>query len=494
MSVEGPRAGTEEVRKSQEGQGRQEEKDAQKATARAKILSVFHVAKLVTFISYFISHVYLNLSGHTVAAAARPAGVLMMRPCDFAFANSAAVLVSRHLRHGSSALVNSSGGKKGYNLGAFSFRPRCCLSTAPNAAAPAASDNKAAAVDSSKSAGTRVFEEEITVLHSEDGQRVDKVLSGRYERRSRAYFQQLISGGNVTISGLSKVGKSHKVSTGEVINVRLMVPEREQPIKPENIPLDVLYEDEHIAVINKSAGIVVHPAPGHWSGTLAHALVHRYGTGSLTGGDGDSDNTYGNNGEGDVTRAGIVHRLDKGTSGALIIARTREAHDMLSTQFAAREVEKEYLAITVGSPGGEGVQSGVIDAPIGRDAQHRIRMDIVQESDGGKSALSTYRILARDSRAFLHLINIGIHTGRTHQIRVHLRHKRAPVLGDDLYGALDINRRYKSAATRPLLHAYKLRFKHPITDEIMEISAPVPDDMKNIINKSLAQDASVVNK
>lgn len=318
---------------------------------------------------------------------------------------------------------------------------------------------------------------EFIITPKEDGERVDKVLAARYSR-SRSYFHCLISDGLVSVDGDSHgLNKSRRVRSGECARVEMRVPEREQPLQPEAIELNVLYEDEHLAIIDKPAGLVMHPAPGNWSGTLAHALAHRYG---LEGGPTETE------------RAGIVHRLDKGTSGVLVVARNRTAHDALSAAFAARAVEKEYLAITVGSPAGEGASAGVISAPIGRDRTNRLRMAIVPEEDGGREASSTYQILGRDSRALLHLVRIHIHTGRTHQVRVHMRHCRAPVLGDELYGAPDINRRFRSSAQRPLLHAHSLAFDHPVTGERVSVRARLPDDFRSVVVRCI--DSALLEK
>ncbi len=314
--------------------------------------------------------------------------------------------------------------------------------------------------------------EKFIISSDEEGERLDKVLAARFER-SRSYFHDLLVDGGVEINGSVKdVNKKRKVVSGETVRVFLRVPERERPLQGEDIPLSVLYEDDHLAVINKPAGLVVHPAPGNWSGTLAHAIAHRYGI--L-----DNPDII------DAQRAGIVHRLDKDTTGVIAIARTREAHEALSELFAAREVHKEYLTVTVGNPSASGTQGGVVEAPIGRDKSNRLKMAIVEEEYGGKPAKSTYEVLGRDSRGLLHVVRVRILTGRTHQVRVHMRHLRAPVLGDSLYGALDVNRRFRTAAQRPMLHALTLAFQHPITGEDISVTAPLPDDMQSLIERAI---------
>lgn len=307
---------------------------------------------------------------------------------------------------------------------------------------------------------------EFVTSADEDGERVDKVLAARLSR-SRSYFHTLLADDAVSINGTSSdLSKARRLRIGERVRVVMRVPEREQPLQPEAIPLVVLYEDEHLAIIDKPAGLVVHPAPGNWSGTLVHALAHRYGIQ-------DSNNP---------DRPGIVHRLDKGTSGVMVVARHRVAHDALAELFAERAVDKDYLAITVGSPAASGAHAGVIDAPISRDRANRLRMSIVPENEGGRPARSTYQVLTRDNRGFLHVVHVRIHTGRTHQVRVHMRHCRAPVLGDDMYGAPDINRRFRAFANRPLLHSRSIAFDHPITHNRISVCAKLPPDFRSVIS------------
>lgn len=326
--------------------------------------------------------------------------------------------------------------------------------------------------------------ESVIVLDEHDGERVDKVLASQF-KQSRAYFHELLTDGFVQINGATVRAKSHRVKRNDKVVVVLRTPQREMPLQPEDIPLDMLYEDAHMAIINKEAGLVVHPAPGHWSGTLAHALAHRYG--SL-----DTTSTIQSGGSSDPKRAGIVHRLDKDTTGALAIARTREAHDAMAISFAARNVLKEYICITAGSPAGQGARGGIVEVPIGRDPHHRLRMAVIPEEEGGKAASSTYQVLAHDSRALLHIVRFRIHTGRTHQVRVHARHLRAPVLGDSLYGAPVINTRFRTAAARPLLHAHVLELPHPATSAPVRVVAPLPEDMRRLIERQFGCDAEEI--
>ncbi|CAN8072878.1 unnamed protein product, partial [Agarophyton chilense] len=210
--------------------------------------------------------------------------------------------------------------------------------------------------------------------------------------------------------------------------------------------------------------MVTHPAPGNWSGTVANAVAGRFSADAL-----------------DAQRGGIVHRLDKGTSGVLVVAKTRSAHERLAAQFAARQVHKDYVAITVRNPCGTGCTGTTIDAPIGRDARNRQRMTILSETLGGRVARSVVQTVMHDAHALLHVVRVRIETGRTHQIRVHLRHARAPVLGDDTYGARDVNARFASLAPRPMLHACRLQLAHPFSARALSVEAPLPHDMRVVL-------------
>lgn len=228
----------------------------------------------------------------------------------------------------------------------------------------------------------------------------------------------------------------------------------ELSLEPEEIPLDILFEDEHLLVINKPAGLVVHPATGHWKGTFVNALLFHCQNLPCEG-----------------LRPGIVHRLDKDTSGLLIAAKTAEAQRALVALFASREVYKEYEAIVVGHPAGQ-----MIDQPLGRSPQNRKKMAVVGT---GKKALTELRPLALFKEA-AH-INIVLHTGRTHQIRVHMRFIGHPVLGDALYGYEGANRRW--GAGRQMLHAKTLKFTHPVTGEKLCFEASLPEDMRLLLKK-----------
>ncbi len=287
----------------------------------------------------------------------------------------------------------------------------------------------------------------IFVSPEEKGRRLDKLLAGRFPNYSRTYFQFLIEQGCVLVGG-RVIKKREEPKVGDEIDICfLLTPEIS--LTPENIPLDVLYEDEHLLIINKPVGMVVHPAPGHPSGTFANALIHHCQTLKPA--------------HASDLRPGIVHRLDKDTSGLLMAAKSQLAHQKLVSLFASRQIEKYYLAVCIGSPKVE-----KIDAPIGRHAKHRQEMAVCFEK--GREALTLCRVLAeKDSLA---LLEVQILTGRTHQIRVHLKHIGHPVLGDTVYGSDSMNKKF--GVKHQMLHAHRLKFIHPFTLAPMDITAPVP--------------------
>lgn len=293
-------------------------------------------------------------------------------------------------------------------------------------------------------------ESELLIITAEEaGERLDKILALRFkEMQSRTYFQYLIDEHLVLLNG-QPIKKRMKPKVGDEIEVQF-VATPEIKLNAEAIPLTILYEDENLIVVNKPAGMVVHPAPGNWSGTFVNALLYHCQTLSMTG---------------QSLRPGIVHRLDKDTSGVLVAAKNILMQQKLVELFASRQVYKEYLAICVGQPG-----EGKVDAPIGRHPVNRKQMAVVPH---GRPALSYYTTLGWNDP--LSLVKVVIATGRTHQIRVHLKHRGTPVLGDPIYGQLQSNKKYKT--TRQLLHAYKLAFKDPLTGQTLEFKAPIPEDM-----------------
>jgi len=296
------------------------------------------------------------------------------------------------------------------------------------------------------------------------GERLDRWLAGVMPGLSRARLQAIITGGGVLVDG--RVARpSLRLKTGQSISVQLPAPQAAVPL-PEDIPLAVVYEDRHLLVVDKPAGLVVHPGAGRATGTLVNALLHRVRDLSGIGG---------------VVRPGIVHRLDRGTSGLLVVAKDDASHLALSRQFSGRTVEKEYLAVVLGVPR---AAEGTIDVPIGRDPIHRKRMSI--RARRGRAARSTYRLVeALDGAA---LLRVRIATGRTHQIRVHLATLGHPVAGDPVYGGRrrPASRRPEARAaleslSRPALHAAHLAFTHPASGERVSFESPLPEDLQALL-------------
>lgn len=301
-------------------------------------------------------------------------------------------------------------------------------------------------------------ESDAFFIHADEiGERLDKILAKRFIKAgSRTYFQYLIDEGKVLLNG-SPVKKRIKPKEGDEIEIEYVLTP-ELTLTPENISLDIIYEDQDLLVVNKPAGMVVHPAPGHWSGTFVNALLYH------------CQSTFPINEDispNQALRPGIVHRLDKDTTGLLIAAKNTLSQQLLIEMFSGRRIYKEYLAICIGNPG-----EGTIDLPIGRHPVHRQMMSIQLET--GRHALTHFRTLSFDGR--LSLVSAVIATGRTHQIRVHMKHRGTPVLGDLLYGSTALNAKYR--AERQMLHAYRLRFDHPITGNSLEFEAPIPPDMR----------------
>ena len=280
--------------------------------------------------------------------------------------------------------------------------------------------------------------------------RLDQFLARELPKFSRSRLQTLIRNQNVKLNGASARPRD-LVRPGDQIEVIEPPPEKIHN-EPEAIPLDVLYEDDDLIVINKSAGLVVHPGAGQRAHTLVNALLHRFPELSGIGG---------------KERPGIVHRLDKETSGCLVVAKTDEAHRGLSTQFADRAVEKSYLALVAGKLR---KATGIIEEKIGRHPVHRQRMSI--SSQRGRTAKTEYGVLHSSEK--MSLIECRLHSGRTHQIRVHLHHLGHPVLGDKVYGA-----KHAGDFPRQMLHAWKLAFRHPRSGEWKKFEAPPPDDFRN---------------
>jgi 23S rRNA pseudouridine1911/1915/1917 synthase len=303
----------------------------------------------------------------------------------------------------------------------------------------------------------------LTFSVTEAGERLDAFLASHIEGWSRARLQRLIEDGDVLVN-TREVKASYKLRAGDTIEVEL-TPAPTTEFVPEDIPLTVVHEDDDLIIVNKPAGMIVHPAAGAPSGTLANALAFHFQQLSTSGG---------------AARPGIVHRLDKGTSGLLIVAKTEAAHENLADQFRAREVFKSYIALVHGQV----ERRGEIDQPIARDPRNRTRMAIVR---GGRPALSLYRI--RESFGRFTLLDVELKTGRTHQIRVHLAWLKHPVVGDEVYGSgrdktvSDAKIRGAIAKlNRQFLHATQLGFRHPRTHEPVIFKAPLPDELQELLN------------
>ncbi len=301
------------------------------------------------------------------------------------------------------------------------------------------------------------------VGEAEAGERLDAFLAMHIEGWSRSRLQRLIEDGDVLVGG-RKVKAAYKLKALEEIDVDL-VATPPGSFGPEDIPIDVIYEDDDLIVVNKPAGLVVHPAAGNPSGTLANALAYHFERLSSRAGS---------------IRPGIVHRLDKGTSGLMVVAKTEAAHENLSDQFRARSVRKSYVALVHGVTTRE---SGKIDQPIARDPRNRTRMAVVS---GGRTALSIFRVRTRFHQ--FTLLDVELKTGRTHQIRVHLSWLKHPVVGDDLYGGGRDNMvkdpRLRSEIrklNRQFLHAERLGFSHPVTDKPMEFEMLLPNELRQLL-------------
>ena len=275
---------------------------------------------------------------------------------------------------------------------------------------------------------------------------------------SRAQAQRLIDEELVTVNG-EPVRPSHKLKGGEVITC--LVPEPEPlDIQARDIPLKVVYQDDHVAVVDKPAGMVVHPAPGNWDGTLVHALLHH-----LTG----------LSGIGGRERPGIVHRLDKDTSGLLIVAKTDAAHSGLSKAFKAHQLDRRYRVLVAGVPT---PPWGTIDLPLGRDPKDRKRMS--GGPNQARHAITHYRTL--ESFGHTAYLECKLETGRTHQIRVHLTDRGWPVLGDPVYGGRKAQQTVADVP-RQMLHAYRLAIAHPVTGEELLFESPLPEDFQSVLDR-----------
>lgn len=298
----------------------------------------------------------------------------------------------------------------------------------------------------------------LVVEASVPGQRLDRWLLTHFSQVSRGTFQRLIEQGHLRVDG-RVVKPTHSPRAGQTITIR-WPPAQPASLEAEAIPLDILHEDEDLLVLNKPPGRVVHPSAGHETGTLVHALLHHC-AGQLSG-------------IGGVARPGIVHRLDLDTSGCLVVAKHDAAHLALSSQFAGRDTEKVYQAIVCGHPLPE---EGDIRAAIARHPTHRKRMAVTDGS--GRDAWTAYRTLERLPEAAW--VEAVLHTGRTHQIRVHFKHIRCPLAGDLVYGNRQTKRLTDETGvrfSRQMLHAWRLGFTHPSTGKRLRVEAPLPTDFR----------------
>ncbi len=317
------------------------------------------------------------------------------------------------------------------------------------------------------------------VAPGDEGERLDRFLAGRLPDMSRSRLKSLIKEGHAARNGGTIVEPNTRVKPGESYEIAIP-PTADAVPKPEDIPLDVLYEDDALIVIDKPAGLVVHPAAGNWSGTLVNALIAHCGA-SLSG-------------IGGVRRPGIVHRLDKETSGLMVVAKTDAAHQALAAQFADHgrdgPLTRAYRALVWGVPARP---KGTISAALGRKPENRQKQAVLRE--GGKPAVTHYEVVRTfgEGEPLASEVICTLETGRTHQIRVHLAHIGHPVIGDAVYGAGFATKAKRLGATqrarieklrRQALHAYLLGFAHPITGETLRFESPLPDDLARVV-KSL---------
>ena len=299
------------------------------------------------------------------------------------------------------------------------------------------------------------------VTEEEDGLRLDQYIAGRCMDLSRSYIQKLIKESRVTINKNIQTKTKTAVQESDIVNVSLPDP-KELEIKPQDIPLDILYEDNDVLVVNKPKGMVVHPAPGHYEDTLVNAVLYHC-----------RDNLSGING---VLRPGIVHRIDKDTTGALIVCKNDKAHQKIADQLRAHTITRSYRAIVYNNFSED---EGMINAPIGRHPTNRKKRMVTEKNS--KEAITHYKVLDHLNHKF-NYIECRLETGRTHQIRVHMSHIGHPLLGDEVYGP--VNSKFKNLQGQTL-HAATRGFIHPTTEEYMEFSAPLPDYFEKLL-KTLA--------
>lgn len=298
---------------------------------------------------------------------------------------------------------------------------------------------------------------ELKAGMAQHGTRLDKTLVDLVPEFSRSYLQQLLEQGAVQLNHKTATKASAKVKLADVITIEMRPTAQSQSFKPEVMALDVVYEDAYLMVVNKPAGLVVHPAPGNWQGTLLNGLLAHHAGAAM------------------VPRAGIVHRLDKDTSGLMVVAKDRSTMDALVALIARRDVSRRYLALAHKPLKGAELQK--VDAPIGRDPRNRLRMAVVDLAQhAGKEARTD--ITCWDTTSAHCLVHCKLHTGRTHQIRVHMLSLGHPLVADALYGGAPAGDMQRQA-----LHAFRLSFVHPVTAEVLELAAEPPEDFLCAIEK-----------
>ena len=298
---------------------------------------------------------------------------------------------------------------------------------------------------------------QATVPIKAHGERLDIALSLLVPEFSRSYLQQLVVSGAVQLNGLPIGKSSARVKAGDALLIELRPTPQSQAFKPEAMPIDVMYEDAFLLVVNKPAGLVVHPAPGNWSGTLLNGLLAR-----------DPQAAF-------LPRAGIVHRLDKDTSGLMVVARQRQTMDQLVEMIAARTVSRQYLALA--HHAWQGPNTRHAEFPIGRDPKNRLRMSVVDlDKNAGKTAATDVTLLKNTENHCL--VRCKLHTGRTHQIRVHMAALGHALIADKLYGG-----HFELGLQRQALHAFRLAFKHPASQLAIDLKADLPQDMVAALEK-----------
>jgi 23S rRNA pseudouridine1911/1915/1917 synthase len=318
---------------------------------------------------------------------------------------------------------------------------------------------------------------ELRIPPGQTKTRLDVYLTDHTENATRNKVQESIKNGEVTVNG-SAVKPSYIVQPNDLITINLSRPDPPE-VKAEAIPLEIIYEDDFLLVVNKPAGMVTHPAYKNYTGTLVNALMHH--SEKLSQLHADDDEEF------DIVRPGIVHRLDKDTSGLLVVAKDETTHQKLAKQFAAKTSEREYHSIVWGT---FKQQSGTIDAPLGRSKRDRKKVAVVED---GKSAVTDYEVIEQFD--YLALIKLHLHTGRTHQIRVHLSHINHPVFGDETYGGREIVvggiegkrkaevKNLLAMMPRQALHAKKLGFVHPQTKKMIRFESELPEDMDLLLKR-----------